>query len=73
METLWDESEWHRRCLGCGGQIADALWRLGAVQCHDCRDLRRGVDPVLLQAWAEAQRVAAAKHAHEVADTPHGA
>jgi hypothetical protein len=24
-------------CLGCGGDIADVLVRLGSIWCHDCR------------------------------------
>ncbi|MDQ3865467.1 MAG: hypothetical protein M3304_01375 [Actinomycetota bacterium] len=39
--------------------MADVLWRLRSILCHDCRDLRRGVDPVLLAGWVEARRQAA--------------
>jgi hypothetical protein len=56
-------NEWDHVCLGCGGYVADVLWRLRSVLCHDCRDLRRGVDPVLLQEWAEARRQEAEKSA----------
>ncbi len=55
--------EWDHVCLGCGGYVADVLWRLRSILCHDCRDLRRGVDPVLLQQWAEARRLEAEKSA----------
>ncbi len=49
-------NEWDHVCLGCGGYVADVLWRLRSILCHDCRDLRRGIDPVLLEEWAEARR-----------------
>ncbi|MBD0289633.1 MAG: hypothetical protein ICV74_00145 [Thermoleophilia bacterium] len=59
----WDGNEWDHRCLGCGALVADVLWRVGSVLCHDCRDLRRSVDPVLLEQWAEARRLAAKRAA----------
>jgi hypothetical protein len=61
-----DDIAWERRCLACGGQIADVLWRLASVLCHDCRDEGRRPDPTLLRAWAEAQRAAARKRAQEI-------
>ena len=62
----FDEYDWNKRCLGCGSIVADVLWRLGAILCHDCRDRRRSPDPVLLQEWADTQRVAAAHRAREM-------
>lgn len=29
-----------RRCIQCGGEIAEILALLGAVRCHDCRTAR---------------------------------
>jgi len=29
-----------RRCIECGGEIAEILVALGAVRCHDCRAAR---------------------------------
>lgn len=66
--AAYEETEWDQRCLGCGGQVAEVLWNLRSVLCHDCRDLRRGVDPMLLREWAEAQRDKAARNAVRVAD-----
>ena len=51
--------EFDHRCLACGGEMAGVLWRLGSIQCHDCRAEGRSVDPALLEQWADAQRRAA--------------
>jgi hypothetical protein len=56
-------TDWDHRCLGCGGTIADVLWRLGSVRCHECRDRQRPVNPAIVAEWSEAQRVAAVKKA----------
>jgi hypothetical protein len=30
-------SSWERRCVECGGEIAEVLAALGSIRCHDCR------------------------------------
>jgi hypothetical protein len=27
-----------RRCISCGGEMAEVLVVLGSLRCHDCRD-----------------------------------
>jgi hypothetical protein len=58
-----------QRCLGCGGEIAVVLWRLGSILCHDCRSAGRSVDRALLEEWAELQRLAA-RHAANAVQQP---
>lgn len=53
----WRDSEY--RCVGCGGEIADGLARLGSVLCHDCRD-ELGLDASVIRNRA-SRRMAAIK------------
>jgi len=39
--------EWPLLCESCGDELAEALRRLAALDCHDCR----------AQAWARAMRI----------------
>jgi len=51
----WRDSDF--RCMTCGGAIPDGLARLGAVLCHDCRQVR-GIEVIVARTKPERRPMA---------------
>jgi hypothetical protein len=64
--TMASLVDWDHRCIACGGRVADVLWSVGSMRCHECRDRGRIANPAILKEWAEAQRLTAQETARRL-------